>query len=131
MCSSDLTKVFEVVDQYISPFTGEALDVALIDYTRRFFEEQTWGGAFPNLFNTGSVLLTLPGINLPRNAKYPLAGLSAAGTQANNPRWQPDLLYLSVTGGRIVSFDVFNPQGTPSVIETPRDVRTLTSYFSQ
>ena len=124
-------KVFTVINQYKSNIVATALDVALIDYTRRFFVEQTWGSGFPSLFNSGSVLLTIPGVNLPRNAKYPLTALGVAGSAANNPRWEPDRVYLTMSGGRIASFDVFNPQLPPTVFNAPQDVSILASYFSQ
>ncbi|HEX5009000.1 MAG TPA: hypothetical protein VFY71_01270 [Planctomycetota bacterium] len=119
-------KVFEVTAQYLSQFTGVAYDVALPDYNRDRVVNEDFG-TYYNLFNAGCTPKTVP--ILTRNAKFPTAD-NILPTTTNSPRWEPDRLYMSVSGKVIVVFDV--DAGTLlKTITTPQDVSNMASYFSQ
>jgi len=119
-------KIFECTAQYLTQFTGVAYDVALPDYNRQRVVNEDFGTYF-NLFNAGCTPKTLP--ILARNAKFPTADNILPQT-VNSPRWEPDRLYLSVSGKIIAVFDI--DSGTLlKTITTPQDVSAMSAYFSQ
>ena len=122
-------KVFEVTQQYVSNSTGTAYDVALIDYNRDLLFNSNFGTNF-NLYNAGATLVVISGLNLPRNAKYPQAGVLTGGVSSNVARWEPDRVYLSSGGRRIDVFDVGTGQHKKT-IPTAADVTVMSSYFEQ
>ncbi len=122
-------KIFEVTQQYLSPSTGTAFDVALPDYRRELLQESNFGTNF-NLYNAGATLVVIAGLQLPRNAKYPQAGVATGGVVSNVARWDPDRLYLTSAGKRIDVFDIVTGQ-LLKTIPTSSDVTRLTSYFEQ
>lgn len=122
-------KVFEVTQQYISSSTGTALAVSLPDFNQETLLESNFGTNF-NLYNAGATLVIIAGLQLPRNAKYPQAGVTTGGVVNSLSRWNPDRVYLSSAGNRIDVFDVFSGQ-VLKTIPTQADVSVLTSYFKQ
>ena len=64
-----------------------------------------------------------------RNAKFPLAD-NILPTFLNGPRWDPDRLYLSLSGKLIEVFDISTGSHLKT-ITTPRDVSIMATYFSQ
>ncbi|MGQ0551935.1 MAG: YncE family protein [Planctomycetota bacterium] len=121
-------KEFEVVSQYVSTFLGEAYDVALPDYNRTRFENNDFA-QFNNLYNAGGTTKSTPITANVRNSKFPLADVPLAPGVFNHPRWEPDRLYLSVSGKIIEVFDLNGAH--LKTITTPKDVSVLTTYFSQ
>jgi len=119
--------VFETTAQYLSSFTATAaLSVALPDYNRKRFETEDFSTHF-NLLNAGATPKLDP--PFPPNSKFPLAdNLQPAFT--NGPRWDPDRLYLSLSGQLIEVFDI-QTGAHLKTITTPRDVSVMTSYFGQ
>jgi YVTN family beta-propeller protein len=122
-------KIFAATQQYISPSTGTAFDVALPDYNRELLQTSNFGTNF-NLYNAGATLVVIAGLQLPRNAKYPQAGVATGGVVANVARWTPDRVYLASGGKRIDVFDMNNAQ-LLKTIPTTSDVTRLVSYFEQ
>jgi len=120
--------VFEVTAQYASTFNGQGLDVALPDYNRQRFEQDSYG-TYWALFNAGAMTKTLPSVT--RNGKYTLRDvIIPVGIDA--PVWEPDRLYLSI-GNNAKLIDVFNiTSGVHlNTITAPQDVSVMSTYFSQ
>ena len=123
-------KVFDVTSQYIGPTPGVAFDVALPDYNRTRFENEDFA-SFYNLLNAGATNKQLPTVE--RNWKYPLADVLVP-FNADAPRWEPDRMYMSVSGlGGQKVIEVFDLQTGQHVktINTGTQVGVMTSYFSQ
>ncbi len=119
-------KVFEVVSQYSSTFVGVAYDVALPDFNRERLENEDWG-TYYNLFNAGCTPKTTPSFD--RNAKFITADNILPPT-FNSPRWEPDRLYMSLSGHLIEVFDL-DTGAHLKTITAPQDVSVMATYFSQ
>jgi len=122
------SKIFRFTNQYVSTSTDIAYDVALPDFRRETLEQSNFGTNF-NLFNAGATLVVIAGLQLPRNAKYPQAGVATGGVTQSLSRWDPDKVYLAI-GSRIDVFDIDNGQ-LLNTISTSKDVKLLTAYFEQ
>jgi hypothetical protein len=122
-------KVFKITQQYVSNGTGTAYDVALPDFRRETLEQSNFGTNF-NLYNAGATLVIIAGLQLPRNAKYPQAGVSTGGLTQTLSRWFPDKLYLASGGNRIDVFDI-DSSLLRKTITTSQPVTLLTAYFEQ
>jgi hypothetical protein len=120
------SKIFEVTGQYLSTFVGVAYDVALPDFNRKRLENEDFGSYY-NLFNAGATPKTIPIFD--RNQKFPTAD-NILPTTFNGPRWEPDRVYLSMSGKIIEVFDLETGVHLKT-ITTPQDVAIMTSYFSQ
>jgi hypothetical protein len=119
--------VFETKAQYLSSFpAAAAYSVALPDYNRTRFEQEDFASYY-NLLNAGATPKQVP--IFPRNSKFPLAD-NILPAFLDGPRWDPDRLYLSLSGKIIEVFDISDGAHLKT-ITTPRDVAVLTSYFSQ
>ena len=121
-------KRFEVTEQFVSSFTGPALDVALPDYNRQRFEQENYGN-FYNLVNAGATPKSQPLVAA--NWKFPLADNLVPAFE-NGPRWEPDRLYFSV-GGSQTLLEVFDlvTGAHLKAVPTPAPAGVLTSYFGQ
>lgn len=120
------SKIFEVTGQYLSTFVGVAYDVALPDFNRKRLENEDFGSYY-NLFNAGATPKTIPIFD--RNQKFPTAD-NILPTTFNGPRWEPDRVYLSMSGKIIEVFDLETGVHLKT-ITTPQDVAIMTPYFSQ
>jgi YVTN family beta-propeller protein len=119
--------IFEATAQYLSTFPASAAySVALPDYNRKRFEDHDFATYF-NLLNAGATPKQVP--PFARNSKFPLAD-NILPAYLNGPRWDPDRLYLSLSGKVIEVFDI-STGAHLKTITTPRDVSVMTSYFSQ
>jgi hypothetical protein len=105
---------------------GVAYDVALPDFNRTRLENEDLG-TYYNLFNAGCTPKTIPSFD--RNAKFITAD-NVLPTTFNSPRWEPDRLYLSLSGHLIEVFDL-DTGAHLKTITTPADVAVMSSYFSQ
>jgi hypothetical protein len=120
------SKIFEVTGQYLSSFVGVAYDVGLPDFNRKRLENEDFGSYY-NLFNAGATPKNIPIFD--RNTKFPVAD-NILPTLFNGPRWEPDRIYLSMSGKIIEVFDL-ETGAHLKTITTPQDVAVMTSYFSQ
>ncbi|GJM20271.1 MAG: hypothetical protein DHS20C15_01860 [Planctomycetota bacterium] len=122
-------KVFEIKQQYQSTASGIAYDVAISDHNRRRVEDSNYGSN-NNLFNAGAIEIDIGGVTLPRNSKYPLASW-------NNPlttlgaRWDPDRVYLSVSGGIIEVFDISQGTHQRTILTPGGEPTKLATFFGQ
>lgn len=119
-------KIFEVTAQYVSDFVGVAYDVALPDFNRDRIENEDFG-TYYNLYNAGATVKSSPTFD--RNAKF-ITVDNILPTTFNGPRWEPDRLYLSISGKMIEVFDLDTTTHLKT-ITTPLEVSVMASYFSQ
>ena len=120
-------KTFEVTTQYVSTYVGAGYDVAQPDFNRKRLETENFG-SYWNLFNAGGTVKTTPPVA--RNGKFLLADILLP-PKFDGPRWEPDRLYLSVSGKSIIEvFDIVSGNHLKT-ITTPKAVSVMASYFSQ
>lgn len=121
------SKTFEITSQYISTLNEVAFDVALPDYSRTKYEQQSFADD-PGLLNLGNLPIQTTPL-MPRNAKYTFAP-TTAGFTPSVPRWAPDRLYLSLAGGIIEVYDIKDGI-LLNTIQAPQTVTRLAGYFRQ
>ncbi|MFH2002267.1 MAG: beta-propeller fold lactonase family protein, partial [Planctomycetota bacterium] len=107
-----------------NPLSGYAVsDVALLDYNRQSWENETWSGNINNVTNLGD--LSGPQTFLQVNNKDPVRFLNSY-TQTFNP----DRLYVSfVTAPVIDVVDPYSSQILKTITGVPRGIQALKTYF--